>query len=272
MACPGARTAASAPLVKEGGAFRTSAPFHRSRGPSAPACTGASGAARRLPAIETIHEHVHVDPPDPSPIARGLTLVRPGWAAALLRDATGRRFTAQGARVRLSPHRPRPGKARTSYPETDSRRAPLFMSPPRDRLEEPAACDVAAAKTRSPASPAHAGSAPDRPLARPIRRAVRRAAPAKGKPGSPRPRCLSTEGDASSASGLSHRLSPTCGDGRVPRRRCDQPPSTTAARHQRRERSAGRTVRRRPLPERRALVALPRLLRPMRTAARVSQA
>jgi hypothetical protein len=38
---PAARTAASAPLVKEGGAPRSSAPFHRRWAPSTPACAGA---------------------------------------------------------------------------------------------------------------------------------------------------------------------------------------------------------------------------------------
>jgi len=76
--CPGARTAASAPLVKEGGAPRPSAPFHRRRAPSAPACAGASGAARRLPAIDTIHEHDRMDHTGPLRRARLPSRVEPG--------------------------------------------------------------------------------------------------------------------------------------------------------------------------------------------------
>jgi len=82
---PGARTAAPAPLVKEGGASRSSAPFHRRRAPSTPACAGASGAARRLLAIDTIHERDRVDPHRTPSRTREVALARRAVAAALLR-------------------------------------------------------------------------------------------------------------------------------------------------------------------------------------------
>jgi len=124
---PGARTAAPAPLVKEGGASRSSAPFHRRRAPSTPACAGASGAARRLPAIDTIHEHDRVDPTEPCPERVRLPSPAGAWRQ---RSCEHRRpaLLGPGGRERLSPHRPRPGIARRSYPETDPCRAPRFMS------------------------------------------------------------------------------------------------------------------------------------------------
>jgi len=170
---PGARTAAPAPLVKEGGASRSSAPFHRRRAPSTPACAGASGAARRLPAIDTIPEHDRVDPTGPRPERVRLPSPAGAWRQ---RSCEHRRpaLLGPGGRERLSPHRPRPGNAWRSYPETDPCRAPRFMSPSRRRLENRLRAASPPLGTRPPVEPRL------RRIPRRTRRTACAGAPARG--------------------------------------------------------------------------------------------
>jgi len=94
---PAARTAASAPLVKEGGAPRSSAPFPPPMGAVHACLRRRFGAARRFPAIDTIHERDRVDLIEPAPGTREVALARSGYGGGALASTTGRRFSVQGA-------------------------------------------------------------------------------------------------------------------------------------------------------------------------------
>jgi hypothetical protein len=79
-----------------------------------------------------------------------------------------------GGRERLSPHRPRPGNAWRSYPETDPCRAPRFMSPSRRRLENRLRAASPPLGTRPPVEPRL------RRIPRRTRRTACAGAPARG--------------------------------------------------------------------------------------------
>jgi len=55
------------------------------------------GAARRFPAIDTIHERDRVDLIEPAPGTREVALARSGYGGGALASTTGRRFSVQGA-------------------------------------------------------------------------------------------------------------------------------------------------------------------------------
>jgi hypothetical protein len=112
--------------------------------PSAPACAGVSGAARRLPAIETIHERDCLDHTEPDPYARGHPRPPGGMAAALLRAppvgasrsrGPGAALAASASSRQCLEELPR----NRSLPSTSSHEP---VPPP---AGEPTACGVAAA-------------------------------------------------------------------------------------------------------------------------------
>jgi len=207
----------------------------------------------------------------PSPTrTREVTLARRGMAAALLRapPAGASRSRGPGAALAASASS---RQCLEELPRNRSLPSTSFHEPVPPPAGEPTARGVAAA-WNAPTRGAplaqdptpHAthrlrGRSGSRLAPRPdhVQRVVRRAAPAKGKPGSLHPRCLPADEKDPLCTWLTHRLSPTCGV-KAP---C---PVARATDRLRRLRSvaatgalAGRATRKWPL-ERRALVALHR--------------
>jgi len=254
---PGARTAASAPLVKEGVALRPSAPFHRSHGPSATRLRGrfqapfAGFLQSKRSTSTTAGTHRN-----PSPL-REVALVRPGWAAALSRTppagdsqprgpvaALAASASSRQCQDELPRNRSPPS---TSFHGLVPRRAGGASLVRRHRREDetthfPCLRRVHAGPT------ACAGAPEGRPPCFPREGETRLAAPEvpSGRGG-----CLHLHPP------LSTGCHQSVGNAEVPHRLRDGPPSTTAVRHQRREPPPGEPSED-GLSRARALVALPR--------------
>jgi len=158
---PGARTAAPAPLVKEGGASRSSAPFHRRRAPPRPLAQ-----ALQVPLtgfLQSIRVTSATAWAPSNPVrTREVALARRNVAAALLRAPPAGASRSRGPVAALaasasSRRCPEELPRNRSLPSTS-----LHELRPAIRLEKPAACGVAAARTSSPAGLALARSAPPR--------------------------------------------------------------------------------------------------------------